>query len=81
LRSGGASVSDPRLRYLPDDEERLDANDSEQVNRWCLALGLRPANLAKIVDRVGNRASAVKGFVAAKNALQRGDFDDPDDVA
>ena len=71
----------PRNRYLPDDDETLDPADDEQVNRWCLALGVRPANLFKIVERTGRRAGDVRAFVDAKNAVKRGEFDGPDDVA
>jgi len=53
-------MPDDRLRRGPPDRSKINMNEDYEVRYWIKHLGISKQELAKVVEKVGNSAAAVR---------------------
>lgn len=56
-------MADDKTKRHPQDGDRIDINDPQEVRNWCNALGVTEEELKKAVKEVGTYAKDVKKYL------------------
>lgn len=64
-------MSDDLKRTAPEDPNKINMNQSWEVQYWCNALGVTEWELREAVDAVGPMVEDVKRYLISKRLKQR----------